>query len=103
MSKPVGSRVCSKLETVNRLVAQLTSRRQKPRSDGRFQLESKEDMRRRGLPSSDRADAVVMALATTRSHVNNYARVSCGNARWQVDFRSADIDDQHFGRRAVLL
>jgi phage terminase large subunit len=46
-----------------KLIAQLASRRAKPRSDGRVQLESKEEMRRRGLPSPDRADAVVLALA----------------------------------------
>ena len=39
------------------------------RSDGRVQLESKEDMRRRGLPSPDRADATVLALAADRFSV----------------------------------
>jgi hypothetical protein len=41
------------------LVAQLTSRRGWPDSKGRLQLESKSDMRSRGLPSPDRADAVL--------------------------------------------
>jgi hypothetical protein len=41
------------------LIAQLTSRRGWPDSKGRLQLESKADMRARGLPSPDRADAVL--------------------------------------------
>jgi hypothetical protein len=52
------------------LTAQLTSRRMKPRSDGRFQLESKEDMRKRRLPSPDRADATILALAADRFAVS---------------------------------
>jgi hypothetical protein len=54
------------LFTDETLISQLTSRRWRPRSDGRVQLESKEDMRRRGLPSPDRADATVLALAADR-------------------------------------
>jgi phage terminase large subunit len=45
-----------------KLIEQLTSRRWKRYSDGRAQLESKEDMRARGLNSPDRADAVLGAL-----------------------------------------
>jgi len=45
------------------LVAQLTSRRGWPDSRGRLQLESKADMRSRGLPSPDRADAVLGTMA----------------------------------------
>lgn len=45
------------------LFRQLTSMRWKPDSRGRIRVESKEDMRKRGLPSPDHADAVVMALA----------------------------------------
>ena len=49
------------------LISQLASRKRKPRSDGKVQLESKEDSRSRGMPSPDRADAVVLALAQTES------------------------------------
>jgi hypothetical protein len=48
------------------LVAQLTSRRGWPDSKGRLQLESKADMRSRGLPSPDRADAVLGAMLPAR-------------------------------------
>lgn len=44
------------------LIAQLTARRGWPDSHGRLQLESKADMRGRGLPSPDRADAVLGAM-----------------------------------------
>jgi hypothetical protein len=45
------------------LVAQLTSRKGWPDSKGRLQLESKADMRSRGLSSPDKADAVLGAIA----------------------------------------
>jgi hypothetical protein len=45
------------------LVAQLTARHGWPDSRGRLQLESKADMRSRGLTSPDRADAVLGAMA----------------------------------------
>jgi hypothetical protein len=44
------------------LIAQLTSRLGWPDSKRRLQLESKEDMRGRNLPSPDRADAVLGAM-----------------------------------------
>jgi len=48
------------------LIGQLTSRRGWPDSKGRLQLESKADMRSRGLPSPDRADAVLGAMLPAR-------------------------------------
>jgi len=44
------------------LLGQLTSRLGSPNSTGKLQLESKEAMRNRGLPSPDRADAVLGAM-----------------------------------------
>jgi len=91
------------------LVAQLSSRRQKPRSDGRFQLESKEEMRKRGLPSPDRADAVVLALlGGSGSFVSNTCRVQAA----EVSLRGQEfvgcgerrcVDDAHFNQRTVVL
>jgi hypothetical protein len=46
-----------------KLFAQLTSRRQKPFSDGRLGLEPKDEMRARGVSSPDIADAFVMAFS----------------------------------------
>ncbi len=48
------------------LLSQLSSRKKKPRSDGKLELETKTEMKRRGVHSPDRADAVVMAIAGQR-------------------------------------
>jgi len=44
------------------LIGQLTTRRYRVTPKGKVQLESKEDLRRRGLPSPDRADALALAF-----------------------------------------
>jgi phage terminase large subunit len=45
------------------LIAQLSVRRYQINSDGRIKLESKKEMKARGLKSPDRAEAVIMAFA----------------------------------------
>lgn len=45
------------------LLGQLTSRRYTYTSRGQVKVESKDDMKKRGLPSPDRADAVVLSFA----------------------------------------
>lgn len=45
-----------------RLIAQLTTRKYKMTSKGKIALESKDDMKKRGLDSPDRADAVVLSF-----------------------------------------
>lgn len=45
------------------LYRELTAMRWKPDSRGRVKVESKDEMKKRGLPSPDHADAVVMAFA----------------------------------------
>jgi hypothetical protein len=49
------------------LQGQMVSRKLKPRSDGRIQLESKEEMAKRGIGSPDRADAVFGAMRKPRN------------------------------------
>jgi hypothetical protein len=44
------------------LAAQLVGIRRKPRSDGKIQIESKEEMRRRGVPSPNDADALMLSF-----------------------------------------
>lgn len=44
------------------LKAQLLSRKQRLNSSGKMELESKDDMKDRGVPSPDRADAIMMAI-----------------------------------------
>ncbi len=60
--------------------AQLTSRKEKPRADGRLQLESKQDMRERGVGSPDRADALLGSMRTPRDLTPRaFAGASSGN------------------------
>lgn len=42
-------------------------------SQGKLQLESKDDMKKRGLPSPDVADALVLSLANPQTMINNFA------------------------------
>lgn len=49
------------------LLAQLTTPKYKVNSKGQIQIESKDDMRKRGLTSPDRADAVMLAFAQERT------------------------------------
>ena len=49
------------LENDNELVAQLSCRKYRLTSKGKMQLESKEEMKKRGLVSPDRADAVALS------------------------------------------
>ena len=46
------------------LLAELVSPKYKFTSSGKMQIESKEQMRKRGLPSPDRADAVCLTFAS---------------------------------------
>ena len=50
------------------LLGQLTSRRYSYTSRGQVKVESKDDMKKRGLSSPDRADAVVLAFAAVRDN-----------------------------------
>lgn len=49
------------------LAAELAAIRFKRLSNGKIQIESKEDMKRRGQPSPNRADALMLAFATPRA------------------------------------
>lgn len=56
------------------LASQLASLKYKFDSRGRIQIESKEDMRKRGLPSPDKADALMLAFATGLNPVDERIR-----------------------------
>jgi phage terminase large subunit len=49
-----------------RLITQLTQRKYRMTSKGRIALERKEDMKKRGLDSPDRADAVILSFVTEK-------------------------------------
>jgi hypothetical protein len=51
-----------------KLVTQLTSRKWRMGSNGRIYLERKEDMKKRGLQSPDRADGLVLAFANIQTN-----------------------------------
>lgn len=50
------------------LVAQLSDRKYRVNEDGDIQLERKQDMKKRGVSSPDRADALALSLGTNISH-----------------------------------
>ena len=54
-------------------VAQLTSRRKQYDSKGREKLESKADLRARGVESPDRADAIIGAIILAQDRQVNWA------------------------------
>lgn len=54
------------------LFNQLTTRRLLYDSKGRLKLESKEDMRKRGLPSPDEADALILAFCGPGASIDGY-------------------------------
>lgn len=81
------------------LIAQLTSRRGWPDSKGRLQLESKEDLRSRNLPSPDRADAVLGAMRRlTNPYLGSWQSVGGGR-----NVHTRPIDGADFGRRTTTL
>jgi hypothetical protein len=55
-----------------KLIAQLTSRRKQYDSKGREELESKTDLRARGVESTDRADAVIGAIILAQDRQVNW-------------------------------
>lgn len=68
-----------------KVIRELTSRRYKYQSDGRMKLESKEEMRRKGLKSPDWGDAIAMAFAPAKEidyHVKPIIDLT-GTSRWR--------------------
>ncbi|MDI6877582.1 MAG: hypothetical protein QMC96_12525 [Methanomicrobiales archaeon] len=55
------------LEDDEKLVAQLSNIRYKLNSRGQILIESKDDMKKRGLPSPDRADALMLTFAVPKA------------------------------------
>lgn len=76
------------------LESQLTSRQSFPHSDGTLRLESKENMRKEGLHSPDRADAVVGVLCCSNSMVpHNYIPANSATVERLNEF----MEDQAHG------
>jgi phage terminase large subunit len=87
------------LESIKKLCAQLTSRRQKVHSSGKLWMESKEEMRARGVKSPDVADAFAIQSVLAHSYVpyddSNRQEISRRHG-WQYDF---DSDDESYKDR----
>ncbi|EMA6344872.1 DEAD/DEAH box helicase family protein [Bacillus cytotoxicus] len=58
-----------------KLVSQLTTRKYRITSKGKIALEKKDDMKKRGLQSPDRADAIVLAFANVETAIESFERV----------------------------
>jgi hypothetical protein len=92
-------------ETVKRLFSQLTSRRQKTHSTGKLSMESKDDMRARGVKSPDIADAFVMAfgvqpaLSFQFSPLGDESRYAEIAREHNWDWSSGSSDDSYSDRR----
>lgn len=62
-----GEPISVELPNDERLITQLTQRKYRMTSKGRLALERKEDMKKRGLDSPDRADAVILSFVTDKA------------------------------------
>lgn len=78
-----GNRPFVELPDDEKLISQLTTRKYRMTSRGRVALERKEDMKKRGLRSPDRADAV--ALAFLEATVVTYEEIT-DNPDYDVDY-----------------
>lgn len=64
------------------LIGQLSTRKYRVTSKGKIQLESKDEMKKRGLRSPDRADALVLAFANTgQEPMDDYSAALLRGAR----------------------
>lgn len=69
-----GEPIGIELPNDERLITQLSQRKYRMTSKGKLALERKEDMKKRGLDSPDRADAVVLSFVTEREMVYSNQR-----------------------------
>ena len=71
------------------LATQLVSRKEKTNQPGKLQVESKQQMKRRGIPSPDRADAVLEAMRPSVTLQPQDEVVAAWNNQW-----GEDLEDQ---------
>jgi hypothetical protein len=80
------------LPSDQKLIAQLASIRKEEDSQGRIVVESKKDMKKRGVPSPDRADTLMMVTAPFEDWSEFDDDVMTGSAHDQGDFDSLTGD-----------
>jgi DNA or RNA helicases of superfamily II len=71
-----GEPISVELPNDERLITQLSQRKYRMTSKGKIALERKEDMKKRGLDSPDRADAVVLSFVTDKEMLYSNQRPS---------------------------
>jgi hypothetical protein len=77
-----------------KLVAQLTSRRKQYDSKGREKIESKADLRARGVESPDRADAIMGSIILAQNRQVNWAEAR--ELRDEINRRARRLGDSRF-------
>jgi hypothetical protein len=83
--QPIDGRQEVKLKLDRATLAQLSGPTYKSDSAGRIQIESKVEMKRRGMSSPDRAEAVLLALYDSRKVVPAIAPISFGQTnQWNI-------------------
>ncbi len=89
-----------------KLIAQLSSRRVKYAQDGRLWIETKQEMRDRGLESPDLADAFVMAFGMEPARSYSWTPFDDTNRQeiarrhgWQYTSNAPDDDDESYKDR----
>lgn len=70
--------ISSKCKNVDRLIDELCTPKQDEATDGRVKVESKRDLAKRGVPSPNIADAVVMTFAPIQSGLNMNPNILSG-------------------------
>jgi hypothetical protein len=85
MVQPVNGTQQIRLDVDQRVIAQLTTPSYKSDSSGRIVIESKKDMKRRGVHSPDRAEAVLLALYDPKKVIPAFSPVSVTQLNeWRV-------------------
>jgi hypothetical protein len=93
-------------EETKKLCAQLSSRQQKSDTQGKMWMESKEDMRARGVSSPDIADAFAMAFAlqpamsySTLPYDDSGRQEIARRQGWEYTSDTPDYDESYADRR----
>jgi hypothetical protein len=74
-----------RLDVDRQVLAQLAGPTFKSDSSGRIQIEAKADMKKRGVSSPDRAEAILLAVYENKNVIPTFAPISIGQSNpWTV-------------------
>ena len=88
-------------EADEELAAQLSNLKYKVTSNGKIQVESKEDMKKRGVSSPDRADAVMLSFA--EGDIEDAESLLAGDFPTKKKKSNFDLDEDEEDREASVL